>query len=119
MEQQNLSLGDKKMDLIYKKARQRVAFKIHLTIFVLVNLFLWNLWYFLFNGTFGDATMKTLFSITFGWLLVVIAHYLIIYKWRDKMVDNEMKKLLKEAEKEEVKEEEAPTIADEKETPIV
>ncbi len=97
MEKEQLSDGDRKMDLFYREARQRVSFRIHLTIYILVNLFIWNIWYFFFGGKeegIHDQDLPTIFAITFCWLLAIILHYLIVFKWKRKMVEKEMKKLI-------------------------
>lgn len=84
-------------------ARTRVGFKIHLGIFVLVNLLIWIIWYFVIQNIvkdeFSGAMLKTCISITAVWLILLIGHYLIAYKWNKTFVEKELKKLKKQRAK--------------------
>lgn len=82
----------------------RVSFKIHLTVFVVVNLVLWCLWFTIFNAivtneTIADAILKTSVCITVVWFLIVLVHYLIVYRWNSTLVEKELRRLKKARKK--------------------
>lgn len=84
---------------LYKKASRRAGFKIHLMIFLLVEILFWVVWFFLFRGG-QDATsakaLNALLLLSIVWLIIVIAHYLMVYKWNKSLVEKELEKLKKE-----------------------
>ena len=86
-----------------KKAQKRVSFKIHFTVFILVNLLIWLFWFFIFSnmddGAFRQSMLKAFFFISLVWTICVIAHYLFIYKWGKSYVEKEIARLKKEQEK--------------------
>ena len=96
-------------------AKRRVHFKVHLTIFLVINLIIWALWFTLFDAIVTDpyitsAIQKAFICVTLVWLLILILHYFIAYKWNKTFVENELSKLkkqrlkqLKEIEKMKVK----------------
>ena len=82
----------------------RVSFKIHLTVFVVVNLVLWCLWFTIFNAivtneNIADAILKTSVCITVVWLLIVLLHYLIVYRWNSTLVEKELRRMKKARKK--------------------
>ncbi len=80
--------------VLMKTARERVAFKAHLTIFILGNVMIWLLWillYYIFSVTFPWALFPTL-----GWGVAIAYHYFKVYKWNEKWIEQEYEKLLKE-----------------------
>ncbi len=93
----NSEMVDKKL---YKKATRRAAFKIHLAIYVLVNLIFWLIWFFIIKSEPLDPTsikiLKTLIFFTIVWLLLLVGHYLAVYRWNKTLVEKELNKLLKE-----------------------
>jgi len=62
---------------LWKKAGERVAFKKHLTTYVLVNIFLWLLWYFTSDG--HQNTFAWPIFTTVGWGIGIVAHYFKTY----------------------------------------
>jgi hypothetical protein len=94
---ENSELVDRKL---YKKASRRAAFKIHLAIYVLVNLIFWLIWFFIIKSEEPNPTsaktLNALIFFTIVWLLLLIGHYLAVYKWNKSLVENELNKLLKE-----------------------
>ncbi len=85
-------------------ATARVKFKVHLSIFVIVNLILWVLFFTLFSAVVTDpniynAILKVFICVTVVWLLLVIGHYCIAYKWNKTFVEKELKKLKKQRAK--------------------
>ncbi len=82
----------------------RVSFKIHLTVFVVVNLVLWCLWFTIFNAivtdeTISDAILKISVCITVVWLLIVLVHYLIVYRWNSTLIEKELRRMKKARKK--------------------
>ena len=82
-------------------ANSRVRFKIHICLFVIVNLLLWVLYFTLFNAIVTDFTikwaiLKVFICITVVWLLVVILHYCIAFKWNKTLVEKELGRIRKQ-----------------------
>lgn len=82
----------------------RVHFKVHLAIFLVINLIVWVLWFMLFNtivtdAYIGKAILKAFLCITLVWLLLVILHYLIAYKWNKTFIEKELNKTRKQRDK--------------------
>lgn len=80
----------------YKKASKRVGFKIHLTVFVIVSLMLWLIWFFVFKRDAPDADVTFLKAILFVdcfWILILISHYLIVFIWNKTLIEKEIKKI--------------------------
>ncbi len=65
---------DKKL---WEMAEARVGFKKHLTTYVLVNIFLWILWYFTDN-TYRSSIPWPAF-VTFFWGIGIVSHYVRAY----------------------------------------
>ncbi|MBP5205555.1 MAG: 2TM domain-containing protein [Bacteroidales bacterium] len=82
-------------------ANSRRRFRIHLSLFILVNLLLWVLFFTLFNAIVTDfhiraAIVKVFLSITLVWLLIVIMHYCISFKWTRTSAEKELKRVRKQ-----------------------
>ncbi|HOF16780.1 MAG TPA: 2TM domain-containing protein [Bacteroidales bacterium] len=84
---------------LYKIAKKRAAFRIHLSIYLLVILFFWLIWYFLFAGKEDNTFLLLTLAITLFWLLFIIAHYLFAFKWNKSIVEKEIKRLEKKEKK--------------------
>jgi hypothetical protein len=96
----NISQQEEKA--LYNKAKRRVRFKVHLMIFILTNLFLWLIFGFgskLFTEEARRFVLHFVLFVSSAWGVVLIAHYLIIYKWGKSYVDKEFEKLRKEYKK--------------------
>ena len=78
-----------------KMAGRRTSFKIHLAIFLIANVFLWVVWYFLFKGKEDTTFLKAILFVLIVWLLGVILHYLIVYKWTKSYKEKELTSLKK------------------------
>lgn len=84
-----------------KVAPMRVAFRIHLTIFIIVNLIMWALWFTLFSAIVTDeaissAILKVFVSVTVVWFLVVILHALIAFVWNKTLIEKELTRMRKQ-----------------------
>ena len=84
-----------------KMASRRTGFKKHLAIFILVNAFLWLVWYFVFRpgeeSKAGDnkTFLMAILFVLLVWLLVIILHYLMAYKWTKSYKEKELNSLKK------------------------
>lgn len=78
-----------------KMAARRTSFKIHLAIFILTNAFLWVVWYFLFKGKEDATFLKAILFLLIVWLLAIILHYMIVYKWTKSYKEKELTSLKK------------------------
>lgn len=78
-----------------KTAARRTSFKIHLAIFILANAFLWVVWYFLFSDSVENTFLKAILFLLIVWLLAIILHYLIVYKWTKTYKEKELTSLKK------------------------
>lgn len=78
-----------------KMAARRSSFKIHLAIFVLANAFLWVVWFFLFQGKEDTTFLMAILFVLIVWLLAVILHYMIVYKWTKSYKEKELSSLKK------------------------
>ncbi|MBR4919083.1 MAG: 2TM domain-containing protein [Bacteroidales bacterium] len=82
----------------------RVIFKIHIAVFLVLNLIIWALWFTLFDAVVTDAytsniILKVSLCITIVWLLIIILHYAIAYKWSKTFVEKELSRLKKQRAK--------------------
>jgi len=84
---------------LWNIARRRTAFKRHLTVYLIINLFLWAIWYF--TGTpYSDNGIPWPVWSTFGWGIGLAFHYMGAYvsigshsieKEYDRLVENKNK----------------------------
>jgi len=87
---------------IAKTANSRRVFFIHLSIFVLVIALVWVLWYFLSNiikEEFSSGLLKICICVSLIWLIIVIFHYLISFRWTRTRAEKEVSKLRKKRDK--------------------
>lgn len=76
---------------ILEVAVSRTRFKIHVSVFIIVTLFLWIVWLFL-GFLNGYAHPWPIYPMA-AWLLAIIFHYLLVFKWKNKWVEAEYEKL--------------------------
>ncbi|MBO4646088.1 MAG: hypothetical protein J5642_06190 [Bacteroidales bacterium] len=91
---------------LYKQANKRVHFKLHFAIWALAMLVLWLVYYFVFKTSeaAGPIFFKSILFVTLLWTVILVFHYLFVYKLNNNMLDREIKSLQKEiAEKETLK----------------
>ena len=70
-------MKDEKDDQLWKEAKYRAGFKIHLLTYVIINGMLWILWYF----TSGVNSYAWPIWPTVGWGIGVIFNYFGVYKF--------------------------------------
>ena len=90
----------------YKTANKRAHFKRHIAIYFLVMIVLWVLYFFIFREpktpeTAGEPMglfLKCTLFVTILWTVLLVFHYLFVYRLNATMIDREIKKLKKEIE---------------------
>ena len=84
---------------LWHMARKRASFKSHLTTYLIVNAFLWVIWYFTGSRTYGNSIPWPAWSM-FGWGIGLVSHYASAYgskaanaveKEYDKLTQNQTK----------------------------
>jgi len=85
--------SDENKDAILKSAKKRVGFKKHVTLYVLINLLLWIVYFIPIDKT---ILLYTLLFVLLAWTIVIIGHYYYAIKWNKKMLEKEMDNLMKE-----------------------
>jgi len=78
-----------------KMAARRTGFKKHLVIFILLNAFLWVVWYFLFKDAAENTYLMAILFVLIVWLLALILHYMVVYKWTKSYKEKELTSLKK------------------------
>ena len=87
---------------LYSKAKKRAQFKVHVMVFILTNLILWLIFWFGSNSKlFADNAqiLQFVLFVSLTWGVVIIAHYLIVYKWGKTVIDKEFNKLKEDYKK--------------------
>jgi uncharacterized membrane protein YGL010W len=88
-------------DLVLRTAKKRVAFKKHLTIYILLNLLLWVLYFFLFRKSEDKMFLHSVLFVFIAWTIIVIGHYFFAVRWNKTMLEKEIETLIKENTKQE------------------
>ncbi len=78
-----------------RMASRRTGFKKHFAIFFLLNAFLWVVWYFLFRDSAENTFLMAILFVFIVWLLGIILHYMIVYKWTKSYKEKELTSLKK------------------------
>ena len=93
-------------DKIYNKDKQETKLiyttTVHVTIFLIVMAMLWIIYTFIFKKETPEGEENTFFQailfLNSIWALVIVAHYLIVYKWNKSLIEKEIKNIEKENE---------------------
>jgi hypothetical protein len=80
---------------LQKMASRRTGFKKHLAFFVLLNTFLWVVWFFLFRDSSENTFLMAILFVLIVWILIISLHYLIVYKWTMSYKEKELTSLKK------------------------
>jgi len=64
---------------LWKIAQKRASFKSHLTVYIIMNIFFWLLWYFSDNTNAGNDRVPWPVWPMLGWGIGVVFHYLGAY----------------------------------------
>ncbi|MBL4710693.1 MAG: 2TM domain-containing protein [Flavobacteriales bacterium] len=80
---------------IREEAKERVAFKKHLKVYVAVNILTWAMWCL---TSFKDGRTHGYWPIysTLGWGFGVLMHYIGVYNKNESAVEREIEKIKKE-----------------------
>ena len=94
---ENSSIENEKDKMLWNEARKRVEFKKHLFVYLVVNIFLWLMWYFFTRQTIstGEEGIPWPLFTTLGWGFGVFWHFIGTYFMGNKynQVEKEYKKL--------------------------
>lgn len=80
---------------LWKAAKERAGFKVHVVVYCIVICFFWVLWAFLGYINDWEYSHKWPLYPMLGWALALILHYLIVFKWKNKVTVKEYEKLIK------------------------
>ena len=80
---------------IREEAAERLAFKRHFKIYLLVTIAIWAVWYVL-RARFGYYDGYWPIYSTLGWGFGVFMHYNGVYGTSEKSIEREMEKIKKE-----------------------
>jgi heme/copper-type cytochrome/quinol oxidase subunit 4 len=80
-------------DLVLKTAKKRVGFKKHVTFYILANLLLWVVFFFLFKGKEDKTFLHAILFVLLIWTIIIVGHYFYAIKWNKKMLEKEVEKL--------------------------
>ena len=79
---------------LWEIAQKRVSFRSHLTVYIIMNLFFWALWYFTGQRTTGGNGLPWPFWPTFGWGIGVFFHFMGAYvNYKTYSIEREYQKL--------------------------
>jgi hypothetical protein len=79
---------------VWRKARERAGFKIHFIIYIIGIALFWVVWAFIVYINKGENDTKWPVYPMLGWGLIVLLHYLIVYRWKNKLSQKEYEKLI-------------------------
>jgi 2TM domain len=90
-------IDNEKDNLLWRIARRRATFKSSLAMYLIINAFLWSMWYF----TSGPNSYAWPIWSTLGWGIGIAMHYYSAYHSTDKIssIQKEYDKLKKEQQK--------------------
>ena len=84
---------------LWEIARRRASFRTHLITYIIVNIFLWTIWYFS-DGRFESGKIPWPAWSTGGWGIGLLFHYLGAFVFsRYDSVESEYRKLKEEDQK--------------------
>ena len=98
MENSNDHRGPAKDPHLWEIAQRRASFKTHLATYIVVNLFLWAIWYFTADEvTIRINRMPWPIWSTLGWGVGLVFHYLGAYVFpKQNSAEREYEKLLRD-----------------------
>lgn len=77
---------------VWEMAQRRVSFKNHLAVYIIVNIFLWGIWYFYTDDNGGYWPVYS----TFGWGIGLAFHFLGAYVFpKENSVEREYDKMIR------------------------
>jgi len=79
-------------NIILKTAKKRVAFKKHVTLYILINMLLWIVFFIPIDK---KIFLYTLLFVLLAWTIIIVGHYFYAIKWNKKMLEKEVETILK------------------------
>ncbi|HUR09754.1 MAG TPA: 2TM domain-containing protein [Flavitalea sp.] len=99
MDHQNLNIPQGRDPQLWQIAKRRASFRYHLFVYVIVNLFLWSIWYF-GNDQGNQSDYPWPVWSTMGWGIGILFHFLGAYVFpKENSVEREYNRLLKKNNK--------------------
>jgi hypothetical protein len=88
-------MENEKDKVLWQIAKDRVEFKRHLMVYVVINIFLWILWYVTSGQMYsGNSVLPWPAWVTLGWGIGVIFNYFSAYQFNKKdSIEREYEKL--------------------------
>lgn len=78
---------------LWEIAQKRASFKLHLTVYIIMNIFLWLLWYFTGQHASGNGFPWPVWA-SFGWGIGLFFHFLGAYIYpKNYSIEREYQKL--------------------------
>ena len=88
---------EQKDETLWQVAKKRAHFKRHLFKYVIINLFLWAIWYFTDGYKENESGIPWPAWVTLGWGIGIAFNYYEAYhSYRDTSVEREYEKLKRE-----------------------
>lgn len=79
---------------LWELAQKRASFKSHLTVYTIMNIFFWGVWYFTNNNYNGEDRFPWPVWPMFGWGIGLFFHFMGAYVYpKNYSVEREYKKL--------------------------
>lgn len=79
---------------LWELAQKRAGFKKHLATYLIVNIFLWGIWYFTRDNHSEDGRLPWPVWGTFGWGIAIVLQYINVYiNHKNNSVEKEYQKL--------------------------
>lgn len=95
--QDQLSHSSGRDPYLWAIARKRASFKTHFTIYLLVNAFLWALWFFSVEKKYIHNAVPWPLFTTLGWGIGITFHFLRAYVYpKNNRTEREYEKLMRE-----------------------
>ena len=79
---------------VWRKARERAGFKIHFIIYIIGIALFWVVWAFIVYINKSEYDNMWPVYPMLGWGLIVLLHYFIVYRWKNKLSQREYEKLI-------------------------
>jgi hypothetical protein len=84
--------ADERDPKVWEMAQRRVSFKNHLAVYIIVNIFLWGIWYFYTDNNGGYWPIYS----TFGWGIGLAFHFMGAYVFpKENSVEREYDKMMR------------------------
>ena len=79
---------------LWQLAQKRASFKSHLTVYIIMNIFFWIVWYFTSQRYSGEMSLPWPVWPMFGWGIGLFFHFMGAYVYpKNNSVEKEYQKL--------------------------